>query len=304
MATCSIAGPLKRKWHPETSREHKKKKSTPLQLAALEKAREALIKKHTCERCGDEDPSRGLNRESQERIYSVLRDGVKHRYCISCKIYYQWLETRREIEQRMIDLFAQKTPFWLIDFETTGKLESQHCQVVEIAIIDQDGNQVFYTLCRPDVSMPERASKVNGITDDLLIEAPTFVQIWPTLQALLSSTAVPIYAWNAEFDRQALLATLRRFHLQVPEQLCDKQRWRDAMAIFSRWYGEWSNKYSTYRWQKLEWACTELEIEADSHRALPDALSALKVMRTIAEQVGKYPPPAEMPYNQRYYEEW
>lgn len=283
----------------------RKRKPTSLQLAALVKAREALIKKHTCEHCGDEDPSRGLNRESQDRIYTVRRDGVEHRYCISCKIYFRWLEKRLEIEQQLVELFTQKQSFWLLDFETTGKLEAPHCQIVEVAIIDQDGKLIFHRLCRPDIPMPESISELHGITDELLLNEPTFVQIWPEMEALLTSTSLPIYAWNAEFDRAALLKTAQHFQLQVPEQLRDKQRWRDAMSIFSRWYGEWSNKYSTYRWQKLNWACDELEIEMpEAHRALADALSALKVMRAIAEQAGKYPPPAEMPYHQRYYEEW
>ena len=283
----------------------RKRKPSPLQLAALVKAREALIKKHTCERCGDEDPSRGLNRESQERIYTVRREGGEHRYCISCKIYYRWLEKRLEIEQQLVDLFTQKQPFWLLDFETTGKLEAPHCQIVEVAIIDQDGKLIFHRLCRPDIPMPERISEIHGIADDLLLNEPTFLQTWPELETLLTSTSLPIYTWNAEFDRAVLLKTALRFQLQVPAQVQEKQRWRCAMKQHAAWYGEWSNRNNTYRWQKLNWACGELEIEMpESHRALADALSALKVMRAIAEQADKYPPPLEMPYHQRYYEEW
>ncbi len=60
------------------------RQATEKQFAALTKARAALAKKQTCERCGDDDLSRGLQKGSQDRIYSTLRDGVTHRYCISC----------------------------------------------------------------------------------------------------------------------------------------------------------------------------------------------------------------------------
>jgi DNA polymerase-3 subunit epsilon len=283
----------------------RKRKPTPLQLAALAKAREALIKKHTCERCGDEDPSRGLQPDSQDRIYTVRRDGVEHRYCISCKIYFRWLEKRLEIERQLVDLFTQKQPFWLLDFETTEKLEAPHCQIVEVAIIDQDGRQIFHRLCRPDTPMPERISEIHGITDELLLNEPTFPQIWPELEALLTSNSLPLYTWNADFDRAVLLKTARRFQLQVPAQVQDKQRWQCAMKQHAAWYGEWSNGRNTYRWQTLGWACEELGIETpEAHRALADAFNALNVMRAIAEQAGKYPPPEEMPSNQRFYGEW
>jgi hypothetical protein len=94
------------------------RKATKKQLAALTKARAALAKKHTCERCGCEDPSRGLQKHSEGRIYDTLRDGVKHRYCISCRIYFRWIDTRRQVEQELHTLFAEHTPFYLIDTDS------------------------------------------------------------------------------------------------------------------------------------------------------------------------------------------
>jgi len=73
--------------------------ATDKQRAALVNARAALAKKHTCERCGAYDPARGLQKQSQDRIYTLPQDGVVHRYCISCLLYFKWLDTRRGVEQ-------------------------------------------------------------------------------------------------------------------------------------------------------------------------------------------------------------
>lgn len=278
------------------------RQATEKQLAALTRARAALAKKHTCERCGCEDPARGLHKHSDYRIYDTLRDGEKHRYCVSCRIYFRWIDARQEIEAQLQALFEQRTPFLVLDTETTGKLEHRGFQVVEIAIPDQDGQVRYHSLVKPDIAMPSEASEISGITDAQLEAAPTFSQIWPSLVQLLASTDVPIYTWNTDFDRQALLLTAKRFQLPVPAAISDKTRWRCAMKLHARWYGEWSNGKNDYRYQPLEWACTELGIEEGGyHRALGDAQNALRVLRAIAARAGKYRPPNDVPYFQRYY---
>ncbi len=238
-----------------------RRRATEKQLAALAKAREALARKHTCERCGCEDPARGLQKHSDYRIYDTPRDGMVHRYCIECRIYFRWIDARLQIEAQLQTLFEQRTPFLLLDTETTGKLEHRGFQIVEVAVVNQDGQVLYQSLVKPDIVMPAEASEVNGLTDDVLAAAPPFAQIWPSLVQLLASTTVPLYCWGADFDHQALLATAKRFGLPVPAAISSKSRWRCAMKLHARWYGEWSNGKNDYRWQPLEWACTDLEIE-------------------------------------------
>jgi len=281
------------------------RQATEKQLAALTKARAALARKHTCERCGCEDPTHGLQKHSEYCIYDTPRDGVVHRYCISCRLYFRWIDTRQQIEQELHTLFAEHTPFYLIDLETTSKLESRHCQVVEIAVVNQDGQVVYHSLCKPDIAMPSSATEVSGLTDAQLAGAPPFTQIWPSLVQLLASTDVSVYTWNADFDREVFLLTAKRLGLAVPAAISDKTRWRCAMKLHARWYGEWSNGKNGYRYQPLEWVCTELGIEeSEHHRAVSDAQNILRVLRAIADRAGgKYPLPKEMPYHQRYYGE-
>ncbi len=99
-----------------------------------------------------------------------------------------------------------------------------------------------------------------------------------------------------------ILTTAKRFQLTIPEEMEQKSRWRCAMKLDARWYGEWSNGKDDYRWQPLEWAGTELEIRGSGHhRAIDDTLNVFSVLRGITEQAGKYLPPVEMPYVDRYY---
>jgi len=280
-----------------------KRPRTDKQQAALVKARAALLKKRTCERCGDYDPSCGLQKHSDARIYTRVEDGVPHRSCISCLHYFKWLATRQGIEQRLHTLFTERTPFLILDTETTGLGASRTCQIVEIALIDQDGLVVYHSLCKPDIALPASATEVNGITDALLTGAPTFVQLWPDLVQLLASTPAPLYAWNADFDREVLLRTAKRFGLLVPEALTDTKRWNCAMKLHARWYGEWSNGRNTYRWQPLAWACMDLEIEENEqqHRALGDVQNTLRVLRALADRANStHPLPTEMPSHARY----
>ena len=273
-------------------------------LATLAKARAALARKHTCERCGSEDPARGLQKYGDYRIYETICDGEKHRYCISCRIYFRWIDARLQIEAQLQALFEQRTPFLLLDTETTGKLEHRGFQIVEVAVVNQDGQVLYQSLVKPDIAMPSSATEISGLTDAQLADAPTITEVWPTVVQVLTSTDDPIYAWNADFDRQALLLTAKRFGLPVLAAISDKNRWRCAMKLHARWYGEWSNGKNDYRYQTLQWACTELEIEVrEHHRATGDAQNTLSVLQAIAARAGKHPLPGDMPYHQRYYGE-
>ena len=158
---------------------------------------------------------------------------------------------------------------------------------------------VYHSLCKPDIAMPASATEVNGITDALLADAPSFAQIWPDLVP----TPAPLYAWNADFDREVLLRTAKRFDLAVPEALKDTKRWNCAMKLHARWYGEWSNGRNAYRWQPLAWACVDLEIEENEqqHRALGDTQTTLRVLRALAGRANSaHPLPTEMPSHARY----
>ena len=67
--------------------------------------------------------------------------------------------------------------FLVLDTETTG-LET-HDQVVELAILDENGKTLYHSLFSPDVPMNPFARRKNRISDAELAHAPKFIDEWP-----------------------------------------------------------------------------------------------------------------------------
>jgi len=171
--------------------------------------------------------------------------------------------------------------FVIVDFETTGLPGDEGFQIVEAAILNKYGEILFHSLIKPDCPMPPEVSSLNGITDTVLEQAPRFVDVWPDLLAPLSYW--PVYTYNAEFDRAALLATAQRYKVEIPEIVWDK--WHCLMISYAAYHGEWSYYHEDYVWQSLDMACCQLGIpRSNAHRAEGDARDALALMRFLAAQ--------------------
>jgi len=86
-------------------------------------------------------------------------------------------------------MFDPKTsPFVVIDVETTGLLPVED-RVVEVGAIrlvggKEDGR--FHSMIQPGRPMPEAARAKNGITDDMLKDAPTFDKIAGDLRKFMA----------------------------------------------------------------------------------------------------------------------
>ena len=74
----------------------------------------------------------------------------------------------------MINMDSLLTDYVLFDLETTG-LSTENDQVVEISALKVTGGEVteeFSTLVNPGMHIPYQASCINGITDDMVEDAP------------------------------------------------------------------------------------------------------------------------------------
>jgi DNA polymerase-3 subunit epsilon len=174
-------------------------------------------------------------------------------------------------------LEVQHKPVYL-DTETTG-LETAD-QIVEICILDHDGKTLIDSLVKPKGKIPILASRIHGITDEMVAEAPTWPEIWPQVEAALAGRRVAIY--NAEFDLKMLKNSHLKYHLRwaFPGEVsfC-------VMKLYAQFYGEWNYTYGSYRWQKLEEAARQCKIEVKgAHRARADALMARSVLQYMAER--------------------
>ena len=90
--------------------------------------------------------------------------------------------------------------FAIIDIETTG-LKATTEKITEIAIYIYDGNQVidrFVSLVNPERDIPYQITKITGITNQLVANAPKFYEI---AKKIIEITENKIFvAHNAQFD--------------------------------------------------------------------------------------------------------
>lgn len=96
--------------------------------------------------------------------------------------------------------------FVAIDTETTG-ISLTDNEVIEIAAIRFElfrPTEIFTTLIHPKNSIPAESIKIHHITDDMVVDAPKFYEIIPSLDEFIGKS--PLVAHNASFDVMHLYA--------------------------------------------------------------------------------------------------
>jgi DNA polymerase III epsilon subunit-like protein len=153
-----------------------------------------------------------------------------------------------------------------LDTETTG-LSGRTDRLVEIAIVGETGEVLLNTLINPGRPIPAEASRIHGITDHLVREAPAFEMLWPTIQKMVRGNRVVIY--NAGFDCKFF-----------PQRLACAAKIECAMLAYAGKIGEpHPRRRGEYRWHKLIEAAHRVGYSWSSpaHRALGDALACRSV---------------------------
>jgi DNA polymerase III subunit epsilon len=168
-----------------------------------------------------------------------------------------------------------RNPIFL-DTETTGVTRSD--EIIEISIIDGDGNLAFESLVRPSQPIPAEAMAVHGISNEAVKTAPTWPAIWPTLRTHLVGRL--ICAYNAEFDMRLMQQSHGRYRLPWKETF----KSFDIMQLYSQFKGEWDSVRRSYRYHSLDKAGKECAISIpNAHRAATDALLARALLHYIAD---------------------
>lgn len=105
--------------------------------------------------------------------------------------------------------------FIAFDLETTGILAGvdRIVEVGAVRFIDGQVEGVFSTLVDPLMPIPPGASRVNGITDDMVKGKPRIEELLESLADFCGDD--PLIAHNAEFDTQFLVADIKRHEMRA-----------------------------------------------------------------------------------------
>lgn len=188
--------------------------------------------------------------------------------------------------------FDKLGSFIVIDTETTG-LSSAKDNIIEIAAIKFDDwtpIAKFHTLINPGKHIPEEASNINNITDDMVINSPSFSQIIDSLTSFIGDSN--IVGHNLPFD----LKFLYRFGYDF---ISNKRKYFDtceiAKKILKKPKMKWDKEYEeycindNYDYDVKDYKLTTLSNYYDirdnlfSHRALSDAMATGLLFQKLIE---------------------
>jgi DNA polymerase-3 subunit epsilon len=166
------------------------------------------------------------------------------------------------------------------DTETTG-LDATMDEVISIGIVDCNGQVLLDTLIRPSnmaALTATNASEVNGITADMLVDAPTFPDIYGELKAFMDARFW--LGYNIQFDARMLDATCLRYDL--PPLLSVGQH--DATPFVADFVGQWDEAKGGYKYWKLAEAAEKFGLtEFAAHHAAADAVATYEVVKRMSE---------------------
>lgn len=182
--------------------------------------------------------------------------------------------------QKYVDFFHTilKLPFVTLDTETTGL---HHGEVCEIAIVNSVTDDRYCQRIKTKNPIPRDAIAIHGITDEDVKDCPTWPEVLPTIQALLTGTNVIVY--NAVYDRKMLHQSSELWLLPHIEWKA-LSPWHCAMEAFAEMYGDYNEYRGTFKWQKLSTAAAYFNlVQVGAHGALQDALTTMMICKEWAK---------------------
>jgi DNA polymerase III epsilon subunit-like protein len=154
--------------------------------------------------------------------------------------------------------------------------------VIELAIVNADGNTLFHSLIKNQEPIDTSAFQVHHISAQMLTNVPTLQEVWPDLVPILKS-APNIFTYNAQFDQERLDYTLRCCGIDWDLEQHGRVQWHDLKMFYAEHWGEES--WSGYRWRRLELALFQQGItHIGFYRALNDAKAMYKLMECLAQK--------------------
>ncbi|MBM3413897.1 MAG: 3'-5' exonuclease [Bacteroidetes bacterium] len=166
-------------------------------------------------------------------------------------------------------------PLAFIDLETTG-VNPGTDRIIEIAIVKvlTDGTKTTKRkLINPGMPIPKASSEVHGITDEMVMDAPSFAQVAQELKQMLDGCDLAGYNSN-RFDIPLLVEEFLRAQVEFDMK---GRRLLDVQQIFYKMEPRTlSAAYQFYCKKSLE----------NAHSAEADVMATVEILEA---QVNRYP---------------
>ena len=112
-------------------------------------------------------------------------------------------------------MLIEEAPFVVVDTETTG-VRAETDRLIEIAAVKLVGGEVvdrFSSLINPERSIPQRITRLTGISTGMVFDQPPAAEVMPRFLAFLGEGI--FVAHNRTFDERFVNAELARLERQV-----------------------------------------------------------------------------------------
>ncbi len=111
------------------------------------------------------------------------------------------------------------------DTETTG-INSEKDRIVELAAYDPIDDRSFCEFINPGMPIPEQASAVHHITDEMVANSPSFAEVGKAFAEFIPENTVLIAHNNDGFDKFFIEAEYKRNELELPSwEYLDTLKW-------------------------------------------------------------------------------
>lgn len=162
--------------------------------------------------------------------------------------------------------------FTIIDIETTGH-SYKNGKITEIAIYQHNGQEItnsFSTLINPEIDIPYFITKLTGISNDMVKDAPKFYEVAKRIVELTEGRF--FVAHNVNFDYYFVKEEFKRLGFDFNrKKLCTVQLSKRLIP-----------GHRSYSLGKL---CSEIGIHInDRHRASGDALATVKLFELLLDK--------------------
>lgn len=157
-----------------------------------------------------------------------------------------------------------------LDLETTGTHVKKD-RIIEIGAIKIEKGmeiQTFQTLVNPGRKLSKEVSKLTGITDEMLKEAPDIQDVLPGF--LEFAEELPILGHQIIFD----FAFLKK--AAVNQKLTFERKGIDTLKIARKYLGSLPSR-------SLESLCTHYGITHQPHRAIEDVRATIKLYEKLIQ---------------------